>query len=553
MALCLAACAFADGLAGLASARLAGSARAESSPRKVAPNAAHKPRGSDPSGPFFRNGVIPRIKIEIPEAQMQSLRQQAREYVPCTIIEDGKTRYERVGVHVKGSAGSLRGIDDRPALTLNFDKFKKGQTFHGMDKVHLNNSAQDPVFLNELLSAELFAAAGIPAARTTHARVWLNGKDRGLFVLKEGFDKRFLKRHFADATGNLYEGGFVQDLDGDVRLMNGSGPADRRDVKAVVNACRMPDGAAKWRRMAALIDIDRFLTFMAMELMTCHWDGYCANRNNYRFYFDPASRKMVFFPHGMDQMFENPGFSILSYSAGSMVPRAVMGNPQWRSRYRKRVSELMKLFVPADRLVKRVEFHHRRLRPVLAELGPYYAAGFDRRVEELKQRLAARAPSLVSQNAVKEPGLPGSRPFTPPALKVWEPRRESPDARLSESPLSGKAGSRSLNIAAGPGGNCVASWRARVMLPAGRYRFTAKARAQGIRPVPDPRGTGAGIRISGGSRNNRLAGTTGWTRLSHEFQVRQLVQEVTLVAELKAAAGAVHFDAASMRLVRLGN
>ena len=38
--------------------------------------------------------------------------------------------------------------------------------------------------------------------------VKLNQRNLGLYVLLEGWDKRFLKQHFKDARGNLYDGGY---------------------------------------------------------------------------------------------------------------------------------------------------------------------------------------------------------------------------------------------------------------------------------------------------------------------------------------------------------
>jgi spore coat protein H len=517
----------------------------QETPKKEAPK-------KDASAAFFRDGVVPRLKIQISDAELQRLRQENREYVRCTIVEDDKTQYEHVGIHLKGAAGSFQGIDGKPALTVNFDKFQEGQKFHDLDKIHLNNSVQDPSYLNELVCSELFLAAGVPAARTTHARVWLNGRDLGFYVLKEGFNKGFLKRHFPDASGNLYEGGFVQDIDGQPRLQNGSGPTDRSDVKAVIDACREGDTAKRWQRLEQVVDIDRFLTFMALELMTCHWDGYCNNRNNYRFYFEPKSGKVQFFPHGMDQMFGDPNFSVLNVP-GAMVARAVMSNPEWRGRYRDRLAELTKLFVPPDRLQKRVDEHHQRLRPVLAEMGSPQAEAFDGQVKAFKDRLAARARSLVQQTVVVEP-----RPLSFTAAGVapltrWGPRQETSDSRLERvdgPPAMAKEGA--LTIAAGPGGRCVASWRTKVILPAGKYRFEARARTEGVKALQDASGTGAGLRVSGSGRTNKLEGTAGWTPLSHEFQVQAPTQEVELVAELRATAGQAFFDAGSLRLVRVG-
>ena len=190
-------------------------------------------RKPDASDAFFDKGTIPELKIQISERELEKLKAENRKYVRCTIIENGKTTYKNVAIKLKGAAGSFREFDDRPALTLNAGKFYKGQLFHDMGKFHLNNSVQDETYIHEWLCEELFRQTGVPATRVTHARVWLNDRDVGLYVLKEGFDRAFLKRHFENPNGNLYDGGFVQDIDQELEKDEGDGPddlSDKRDV-----------------------------------------------------------------------------------------------------------------------------------------------------------------------------------------------------------------------------------------------------------------------------------------------------------------------------------
>jgi len=59
----------------------------------------------------------------------------------------------------EGPDRSFRSLDDKPALTLDFDKFATTQRFHGLSRIHLNNSVEDPGYLNEAIGAELFRAA----------------------------------------------------------------------------------------------------------------------------------------------------------------------------------------------------------------------------------------------------------------------------------------------------------------------------------------------------------------------------------------------------------
>ena len=77
-----------------------------------------------------------------------------------------------MALKLKGAAGSFREWDDRPALTLNMGKLRKGGAYHGLVKFHLNNSVQDETYLHEWLCSDLFRRApGVPAPRkrVTHA------------------------------------------------------------------------------------------------------------------------------------------------------------------------------------------------------------------------------------------------------------------------------------------------------------------------------------------------------------------------------------------------
>lgn len=499
----------------------------------------------DASDPFFANGEIPRLKIEISPEELNKLRADQRAYVRCKVIENDQKEYREVGVKLKGAAGSFRNFDDKPALTLNFDKYLRDQTFHDMEKIHLNNSVQDPSYLSELICAELNLAAGVPATRATHARVWLNGRDVGFYVLKQGFDDPFLKRHFPSSKGNLYDGGFLQEIDAKLEKDSGKGPDDHSDLQALVAACREGDPAKRAQRVSELLDVEKFISFMALELMGCHWDGYCQNRNNYRVYFDPDTKKAHFFPHGMDQMFGDTNFGVL-HTPGALAANVVMQNPEWRGRYRDRLHELVPLFNP-EKLHKRIDEVQARIQPVLKQMNEGFARDQENHARGLKDRLTARYNNLLQQDAQVELRPLKFSPQGVATLERWYPKLETADAKLVEETLPGQP--RTWAIYSGPGGRCVASWRTKALLPAGNYKLVAKARTQDLAALADSSGTGAGVRISGGQRTNKLEGTTGWQVVEHAFQVGG-AQEVELVAELRATKGAVWFEAASLQLVR---
>ncbi|MBM3840427.1 MAG: hypothetical protein FJ398_21175 [Verrucomicrobia bacterium] len=503
-----------------------------------------------------------RIRIEIAPKDVETLRQyhwngwrgarQERVDVSATVHEGGKT-YMNVAIHLKGAAGSFRPFDSKPALTLNFSKNAPGQQFHGFTKISLNNSVQDPSFLAEAISRELFLAAGVPVPRADHATVILNGRDLGLYVLVEGFGKTFLKRHFKNVKGNLYDGGFVQDITGDLDTNSGDNPNDRSDLQRLMAAVsERPE--SRWQRLSKVLDMDRFISFVAMEIMTCHWDGYTRNRNNYRVFHDLETDRMVFMPHGLDQMFGSSRGSWddpIDPQGGDMriqgyVAQRVLATPEGRRLYWERLATLRTNVFLEEKIIGRVREMARPIRPTVEVYG--WANEFDAQVERLCQRIGLRASSITEQLKVAQ--APPQEPIQLGAdgaarLTGWTKRITSPAEGAHQLGKGDVGGIGSLGVSMGRGGGS-ASWRTRVLLPAGRYRFEGRARTSGV-------GNTGGIclRISGEQRPDVWRSSDhGWTTLRYDIWVREPESEVELICELKAARGEAWFDETSLRLIR---
>ena len=56
------------------------------------------------------------------------------------------------------------------------------------------------------------------------------------------------------------------------------------------------------KALGEVVDLDRFLSFWATEVLVGHWDGYAGDRNNYHFYREPDG-PFVFIPWGTDDTF----------------------------------------------------------------------------------------------------------------------------------------------------------------------------------------------------------------------------------------------------------
>lgn len=490
--------------------------------------------------PFFA-GPIPELRFVIAPDEEASLRREPRKYVRAQFFENAGKSIE-VGLKIKGAAGSTRPYDDKPALTINTDRYHREQAFHGMDKFHLNNSVQDETYLHEKIGFALSSGAKVPASRVTHARVRINQRDLGLFVLKEGFDTTFLKNYYPDNKGNLYDGGFLQDIDANLQLDSGPGPEDRRDLKGLLAACREGDPIKRRIALEKALDMNEMISFIAMELMSGHWDGYARNRNNYRIYFEPRTQKAIFMPHGMDQLFAD--FPAMEFP-GAIVAAAIMNDPQSRRLYRRRVEALLPLFEPkAMELV--IDPVLKRLKPVVDSLGKDFANRHGQAVIGLRERIKGRYLTLVESVKRRDPGpiVFGPEGFEP--IRDWLPQPEQGQPKYVETDQGGR---KILSMTAPANAPTVASWRSRATLAKGNYRLEVRMKTEGIVAQMDLKGAGADLRISGGPGRAGLAGNTDWTVRTMDFEVKEAAKDVVLVCEMRCKGGTLHMDPEA-RIVR---
>lgn len=219
-------------------------------------------------------------------------------------VEIDGLRLERVGVRKKGFIGSV--FASVPSLEIKTDKYVEGQRLGDTERLTLNNNDSERSRVRSCLTYGLFADAGHPAPRCGLASVSVNGEPLGAYTRVEPVKSRFLRRAFGDDGGSLYEGTLADfDATSVARWEPKTGATDvsLAPLAAVTRALEASD-ADLVDALSPVLDIDRFLTFWALEVVSNHGDGYAADRNNFFVYFDPASGgRAVFVPWGVDKTF----------------------------------------------------------------------------------------------------------------------------------------------------------------------------------------------------------------------------------------------------------
>lgn len=273
----------------------------------------------DPSAALFPDDRVLEVELTLAAADWAALRSQPRPsdlsdttcarqptaegytFYPATITIDGTTVAD-VAVRKKGNLGSLSTV--RPGLRVKANEYVAGQRIAGLKVLTLNNNHQDDTLISQCLGYRLFRSAGLPAPRCAFAHVTVNGEDLGVYSHVETIREEFLARHFADPGGNLYESGgdFAPGATGGFQPKTSATAPDCSDLDAVVTAMAAPDDQLA-ARVGAVLDLDQYLRFWAMEVVTDHWDGYANNRNNFFVYHDPTSGRMHFIPWGIDALF----------------------------------------------------------------------------------------------------------------------------------------------------------------------------------------------------------------------------------------------------------
>ena len=176
----------------------------------------------------------------------------------------------------------------------------------------------------------------------------VNGEDLGVYVHVEDVRKSFLRRHFDDDEGLLYEGTLSDFRDGWTgtfeKKTNEEIPDDRTALARVVEALERPDAELE-AALEEVIDVEAFLNFWATEVLLEHWDGYAGNTNNFFVYQEPLTERFYFLPWGPDAVLSTSPFlpegTPNSVLATGLLTRRLYEHPEFRPRYLARLSQLL--------------------------------------------------------------------------------------------------------------------------------------------------------------------------------------------------------------------
>lgn len=145
------------------------------------------------------------IVIEDWESFLQTC--QSETYSLCSVVIDGEA-VSNVGIRGKGntSLSTVSSMDsDRYSFKIEFDQYDNSLSYHGLDKLCLNNIIQDNTYMKDYLTYQLMGQFGVSAPLCSYAYLTVNGEDWGLYLAVEGIEDAFLQRNYGADSGDLYK------------------------------------------------------------------------------------------------------------------------------------------------------------------------------------------------------------------------------------------------------------------------------------------------------------------------------------------------------------
>jgi len=286
---------------------------------------------------IFDQEKLHTFDLKIPQESLIKINADpvAEEYVEGMLIFQGDT-ISPVGIRYKGSVGAFVGCvsgDDwanpsghktcsKLSIKVKINWKGREEKFYKLKKLQFHSQNLDDSQMHERLGYWLFRTMGVPAPRSVHAKVMINGTYSGLYALTEQIDGRFTRYNFDDGEGNLYKEVWPVRRNGtphsDGTYINAlrTNEDDNPSIDIIKNfAQRISDTEPSDIQtiIAESMDVNEIISFVVVDRMIrnddgpFHWycgSGACSN-HNYYWYEEPNNQKMHLIPWDLDNAFEN--------------------------------------------------------------------------------------------------------------------------------------------------------------------------------------------------------------------------------------------------------
>jgi hypothetical protein len=384
------------------------------------------PPSPDKADAFFHRGSVEDLNLWLHPDDWQKLRDNylSNDYYPA-LFTWRDHQLEPIGIRSRGR-GSRN--PEKPGLRIDFNRYEDIQ-FLGLNGLVLDNMTQDPPQMRESTAMALYRRMGVPSPRCLYVRLIINGEPSGLYLAEEEIGKPFLRRHFLEDNGDLFEYSWADawhwERRGDTPESYVPGPFEPKTKEKKPNAAEVMDLVSQLNAtdperadeaLADLVDWDEILRFLAVDWYVGDFDGFSGTlgTNNFYLYRSSADRKWRLLPWDKDATFVHKDYPLFPLDETGIENRwitIVRNNPRLLAKYYSYCREI------ADEhsgwLAEQASLYYETSRAeALADpLRPWDAASYEVSIEEFFYFLRERSSAVLlyldaAQLALENGGKP---------------------------------------------------------------------------------------------------------------------------------------------------
>ncbi|NHM32305.1 CotH kinase family protein [Neobacillus terrae] len=232
---------------------------------------------------------IPVYQVFIHPMDLKELKRDiwCEDPLPAQLKAEGK----RLEIDIRYRGSHIRDFKKKSYQAT----FYKPPVFKGSKDIHLNAEYKDPSMIRNKLSFDFFTELGCLAPRSRHIFLKINGKAEGVYLEIESVDENFLKKR------GLPEGAIFYAVDGDANfsLMSDLDKETKKSLflgyerkvgndqdnfpleQMIYKLNTIPNNEFE-REISQLVNVDKYLKWMAGVILTQNYDGFVHNYSLYK-------------------------------------------------------------------------------------------------------------------------------------------------------------------------------------------------------------------------------------------------------------------------------
>jgi spore coat protein H len=264
--------------------------------------------------------------------------------------------------------------------------FYRPATYQGAREIHLNAEYKDPSFIRNKLSLDFFSEIGCLSPTSKHVFLNLNGKAQGIYLELESVDKQFLVNRSLPLGAIFY----AVNGDGNFSLLSGM---DKKTKASLTSGYERKYGSPKTepyleemivkintlsradfkREIFRILDVEKYLRWLAGVVLTQNYDGFV---HNYALYRNGATGRFEVVPWDYDATWGRDvhgkflPHDFVPISGFNTLTARILDVDTFRKRYQQILAELLNSSFTLEQMNPKIEHLTNTLRPYVSR-DPY--------------------------------------------------------------------------------------------------------------------------------------------------------------------------------------